>query len=89
MYSVTNELEIGSCWTVMAGSNHMTEKLTESCFFNQRRRGRRKWRKEQESWFGEGCHESSEMESGNWRDCCQSGVNPANPVYGINPPFTG
>ena len=24
---------------------------------------------EQESWFGEGrCHESSEMESGSWRD---------------------
>ena len=26
---------------------------------------------EQECWFGEGgCHESSEMESGSWRDCC-------------------
>ena len=26
---------------------------------------------EQECWFGEGgCHESSETESGNWRDCC-------------------
>ena len=26
---------------------------------------------EQESWFGEGgCLESSEMESGSWRDCC-------------------
>ena len=37
---------------------------------------------EQECWFGEGeCHESSE-ESGIWRDCCQSGVNPANPNYG-------
>ena len=28
-------------------------------------------------WFGEGgCLELSEMESGSWRDCCQSGVNP-------------
>ena len=36
---------------------------------------------EQESWFGEkGCHESSEMKSGSWRDCCQSGINQANPV---------
>ena len=26
---------------------------------------------EQECWFGEkGCHESSEMESGSFRDCC-------------------
>ena len=26
---------------------------------------------EQVFWFGEGrCHESSEMESGSWRDCC-------------------
>ena len=26
---------------------------------------------DQECWFGEGrCHESSEMESGSWRDCC-------------------
>ena len=26
---------------------------------------------EQECWFGEGeCFESSEMESGSWRDCC-------------------
>ena len=26
---------------------------------------------EQECWFGEGgSHESSEMESGSWRDCC-------------------
>ena len=33
-------------------------------------------------WFGEkGCHESSKMESGSWRDCWQSGVNPATPVY--------
>ena len=29
---------------------------------------------EQEHWFGEkGCQESSEMESGSWRDCCQRG----------------
>ena len=25
---------------------------------------------EQECWFGEGCLESNEMESGCWRDCC-------------------
>ena len=26
---------------------------------------------EQECWFGEkGCHKSSKMESGSWRDCC-------------------
>ena len=41
---------------------------------------------EQECWFGEGgCLESSKMESGSWRDCCQSGVNPATPVYGDKP----
>ena len=41
---------------------------------------------EQECWFGEeGCHESSELESGSWRNCCQSGVNPATPVYGDKP----
>ena len=38
---------------------------------------------EQESWFGKGgCNESSEMESGSRRDCCQSGVHLATPVYG-------
>ena len=41
---------------------------------------------EQECWFEEGgCIESSEMESGSWRDCCQSGVNLATPVYGDKP----
>ena len=41
---------------------------------------------EQKCWFGEGgCHELSEMESGSWRDCYQSGVNPATPVYGDKP----
>ena len=42
----------------------------------------------QECWFEEGgCIESSKMESGSWRDCCQSGVNlaMATPVYGDNP----
>ena len=30
---------------------------------------------EQECWFEEGgCIELSEMESGSWRDCCQSGL---------------
>ena len=38
---------------------------------------------EQECWFGEqGCIESSEMESGSWRDYCYSGVNLTIPVYG-------
>ena len=38
---------------------------------------------EQECWLGEGgCIESSEMESGSWKGCCLSGVNPATPVYG-------
>ena len=41
---------------------------------------------EQECWFEEGgCIESSDMESGSWRDCCQSGINPATPVYGDKP----
>ena len=38
---------------------------------------------EQECLIGEkGRHESSEMDSGSWRDCCQSGVpvNPATPI---------
>ena len=25
------------------------------------------------------------MESGSWRDCCKSGVNPSTPFTGINP----
>ena len=25
---------------------------------------------------------ASKMEGGSWRDCCQSGVNPATPIYG-------
>ena len=41
---------------------------------------------EQEYWFGEkGCHESSEMESGSWRDYSESGVNMATPNYGDKP----
>ena len=32
-----------------------------------------------------GCHELSEMESGSWRDCWQSGENSATPVYGNKP----
>ena len=39
----------------------------------------------QECWFGGGCLESSEMESGSWRDCCQRGVNMATPIYGDKP----
>ena len=45
--------------------------------------GEQEW---QECWFGEGeCLESSEMEIGSWRDCRQSGVNPATPVYRDKP----
>ena len=41
---------------------------------------------EQECWFEEGgCIELSEMESGRERDCWQSKVNPATPVYGDKP----
>ena len=40
---------------------------------------------EQECRFEGGCIELSKMESGSWRDCCQSGVNPATPVYGNKP----
>ena len=40
----------------------------------------------QECGFGEGgCLESSEMESGSWRDCHYSGANPATPVYRDKP----
>ena len=40
----------------------------------------------QECWFGEGGRpETSVMESGSWRDCCQSGVSSATPVYGDKP----
>ena len=41
---------------------------------------------EQVCWFGEKrCYELSEMVSGSWRHCCQSGVNPTTPVYGDKP----
>ena len=41
---------------------------------------------EQECWFEEGgCIESRKLESGSWKDCCQSGVNPATLVYGNKP----
>ena len=41
---------------------------------------------EHECWFEEGGYiGSSEMESGSWRDCCQTGRNPANPVFGDKP----
>ena len=41
---------------------------------------------EQQCCFKEGgCIESSEMESESLRDCCQSGVNPATPVYRDKP----
>ena len=40
---------------------------------------------EQECWFEVGgCIESSEMESGSWRDRCLSGINPANPDQNWN-----
>ena len=38
---------------------------------------------EQGCWFEEGgCKESSEMEIGSGRDCCQIEVNLATPIYG-------
>ena len=41
---------------------------------------------ERECCFGEGgCLESSEMESGIWRNCCKSGVTVATPIYGYKP----
>ena len=41
---------------------------------------------EQECWFREeGCLELSEMECGSWRDCCQSRINTAIPVYRDKP----
>ena len=41
---------------------------------------------EPKCWFGEGgCLESSEMESGSWRDSCWSGVNPAAPIHRDKP----
>ena len=37
-------------------------------------------------WFGKGgYHESSKMERGSWRNCCQSGVNPTTPIYWDKP----
>ena len=39
----------------------------------------------QECWFEGGYIESSEMGSGSWRDCWQSGIIPATPIYGDKP----
>ena len=71
---------------------HVLRKALEFEVKGKRKQGRQKmWKMKvekesaQECWFGEKrCHESSEMESGSWRDCFQSGVNPATPVCGIN-----
>ena len=42
--------------------------------------------REQKCWLGEkGYHELSEMESGSWRNCWQSGINLATPIYGDKP----
>ena len=47
---------------------------------------KRKWRGRARVLVGGGeCLESGGMESGSWRDCCQSGVNPAIPIYGDKP----
>ena len=55
-------------------------KTTEEDMENASREG------EKECWLEEGeCIESSEMESGSWRDCCQSGVNPTTLVYRDKP----
>ena len=66
---------------------HVLRKALEFEVKGKRKRGRlrKTWKMqegEQECWFeGGGCIESREIESGSWRDCCQSGVNPATPVY--------
>ena len=79
----------GMCWGGMMGM--FWEKRWS---FNWRAREARTTKKdvedasggEQECWFGEkGCHESSETESGSWTDCCQSGINPASPIYEDKP----
>ena len=50
------------------------------------KRGNASGEGELECWFGEGaCLELSEMKSGSQRDCCQSGVNPATPIYRDKP----
>ena len=53
----------------------------------KRKWGRPKKMWKTKCWFGGGCGclKSSEMESGSWRDCCQSGVHPATPVYRDKP----
>ena len=71
---------------------HVLRKALEFEVKGKRKQGRQKmWKMKvekesaQKCWFGEKrCHESSEMESGSWRDCFHSGVNPATPVCGIN-----
>ena len=41
---------------------------------------------EQECWFEKGGFiELNKMESGSWRDCCQSRVILATAIYGDNP----
>ena len=54
---------------------HILRKVLEFEVKGKRKQGRPKktWKTqvEKECWFGEGgCLESSEMESGHWRDCC-------------------
>ena len=52
---------------------HVLRKALEFEVKGKRKRGRPKktWKKQVECLFGEGgCLESSEMESGSWRDCC-------------------
>ena len=49
------------------------------------RRGRCKWRRRARVFRGKGCHESSKMESGSWRDCCQIGIDLTTPIYGDKP----
>ena len=62
---------------------HVLRKALE---FEVKQEEARTTKKDVEDASGEGgCHESSEMESGSWRDCCWSGVNPATPIYGDKP----
>ena len=73
---------------------HVLGKVLEFEVKGKRKRGppRKTWKmhvekeSSHECWFEEaGCKESREMESGSWRDCCQSGVNPATPIYRDKP----
>ena len=75
------------CWGRMMGM--FWEKALESKVKGKRKWGRpkkicgrHKWRRRARVLvWRKGFHKSSEMESGSWTDCCQSGVNPVTLIY--------